>query len=95
MKKFLIKREMAGAGSLPKNDLNNAGKCSEEVLEAMRSEGKNIVQEQSYVIGDAFYCVYNADSEELVKEHADRAGVPASEIAEVSTVIKHNTSFVS
>lgn len=40
MKKFLIKREMAGAGSLPKNDLNNAGKGSEEVLEAMRSEGK-------------------------------------------------------
>ena len=95
MKKFLIKREMAGAGRLPKNDLNNAGKGSEEVLEAMRSEGKNIVQEQSYVIGDAIYCVYNADSEELVKEHADRAGVPASEIAEVSTVIKHNTSFVS
>ena len=95
MKKFLIKREMAGAGSLPKNYLNNAGKGSEEVLEAMRSEGKNIVQEQSYVIGDAIYCVYNADSEELVKEHADRAGVPASEIAEVSTVIKHNTSFVS
>ena len=44
MKKFLIKREMAGAGSLPKNDLNNAGKGSEEVLEAMRSEGKNIVK---------------------------------------------------
>ena len=59
---------MAGAGSLAKNDLNNAGKGSEEVLEAMRSEGKNIMQEQSYVIGDAIYCVYNADSEELVRE---------------------------
>ena len=47
VKKFLIKREMAGAGSLAKNDLNNAGKGSEEVLEAMRSEGKNIMQEQS------------------------------------------------
>ena len=70
-------------------------KGSEEVLEAMRSEGKNIMQEQSYVIGDAIYCVYNADSEELVREHAERAGVPASEISEVSTVIKHNTSFVS
>lgn len=95
MKKFLIKREMAGAGSLAKNDLNNAGKGSEEVLEAMRSEGKNIMQEQSYVIGDAIYCVYNADSEELVREHAERAGVPANDISEISTVIKHNTSFVS
>ena len=61
----------------------------------MRSEGKNIMQEQSYVIGDAIYCVYNADSEALVNEHAERAGVPASEISEVSTIIKHNTSFVS
>ena len=75
--------------------MNNAGKGSEEVLEAMRSEGKNIMQEQSYVIGDAIYCVYNADSEALVNEHAERAGVPASEISEVSTIIKHNTSFVS
>ena len=40
MKKFLIRREMEGAGSIPKHDLNNAGKGSEEVLEAMRSEGK-------------------------------------------------------
>ena len=53
------------------------------------------MQEQSYVIGDAIYCVYNADSEALVNEHAERAGVPASEISEVSTIIKHNTSFVS
>ena len=53
------------------------------------------MQEQSYVIGDAIYCVYNADSEELVREHAERAGVPANDISEVSTVIKHNTSFVS
>ena len=43
MKKFLIRREMEGAGSIPKRDLNNAGKVSEEVLEAMRSEGKNII----------------------------------------------------
>ena len=42
MKKFIIKRQMDGAGSIPKNDLNLAGKNSEEVLDAMRSEGKNI-----------------------------------------------------
>ena len=47
MKQFLIRREMEGAGSIPKHELNNAGKGSEEVLEAMRSEGKNIMQEQS------------------------------------------------
>ena len=62
MKRFIIKREMAGAGSIPKNDLNSAGKGSEEVLEAMRSEGINIQQEQSYVVGDAIF-LHNADSE--------------------------------
>ena len=86
---------MDGAGSIPKNDLNSAGKDSEEILEAMRSEGKNIQQEQSYVVGDAIYCVYNADSEELIKEHSERSGAPATEISEVSSVIRHYTSFVS
>ena len=86
---------MDGAGSIPKNDLNSAGKDSEAILEAMRSEGKNIQQEQSYVVGDAIYCVYNADSEELIKEHSERSGAPATEISEVSSVIRHNTSFVT
>ena len=95
MKKFIIKRQMDGAGSIPKNDLNSAGKDSEEILDAMRSEGKNIQQEQSYVVGDAIYCVYNADTEELIKEHSERSGAPATEISEVSSVIRHNTSFVS
>ena len=95
MKKFIIKRQMDGAGSIPKNDLNSAGKNSEEILDAMRSEGKNIQQEQSYVVGDAIYCVYNADSEELIKEHSERSGAPATEISEVSSIIRHNTSFVT
>ena len=72
MKRFLIKREMAGAGDIPKHELNAAGKGSEEVLEAMRAEGKNIQQEQSYVVGEAIFCVYNADSEDLIKEHSTR-----------------------
>ena len=95
MKRFLIKREMAGAGDIPKHELNAAGKGSEEVLEAMRAEGKNIQQEQSYVVGEAIFCVYNADSEDLIKEHSERSGAPASEISEVTSGIKHNTSFVS
>ena len=77
MKKFIIKRQMDGAGSIPKNELNLAGKNSEEILDAMRSEGKNIQQEQSYVVGDAIYCVYNADSEELIKSILrDQAHLP-------------------
>ena len=55
IKRFLIKREMPGIGAAPKNDLNNAAKGSEEVLEALRAEGKSIQQEQSCVIGDAIF----------------------------------------
>jgi hypothetical protein len=95
MKRFLIKRVMSGAGDIPKSDLNVAGQNSEEVLNAMRSEGKNIQQEQSYVVGDVIFCVYNADSEDLIKEHSERSGAPADEISEVKSVIRHNTSFVT
>jgi len=95
MKKFLIRREMDGAGGIPKHDLNNAGKGSEEVLEAMRSEEKNIMQEQSYLVGNAIFCVYEAENEELIREHSESSGAPANEISEITTVIKHNTSFVS
>ena len=95
MKRFLIKRDMEGVGSAPKNDLNNAGKKSEEVLEKMRTEGKNIQQEQSYVLGNQVFCVYLADNVELIKEHAELSGSALTEVSEVSAVIKHNTSVVS
>ena len=95
MKRFLIQREMDGIGSAPMNDLNNAGKGSEEVLEAMRSEGKNIQQEQSYVLGNSIFCVYLADSEDLINEHSKLSGTPVTKISEITAVIKHNTSFVS
>ena len=86
---------MDGAGGIPKHHLNNAGKGSKYVLEAMRSEGKNIMQEQSYVVGNAIFCVYNAESENLIIEHFKRSGAPVKEISEITKVIKHNTSFVS
>ena len=95
LKRFLIKREMPGIGDAQKNDLNNAGKGSEGVLESLRAKGKNIQQEQSYVIGDAIFCVCLAESEDVIKVHFERSGTPATEISEITTVIKHNTSFVS
>ena len=95
MKKFLIRRAMEGASSIPKHEMNKGGKASEQVLEEMRNEGKMIQQETSYVAGDNVFCVYNAENMALIKEHAERTGAVASEITEISTVIKHNTSVVS
>ena len=95
MKKYLIRRAMQGASSVPKHEMNKGGKASEDVLEEMRNEGKMIQQETSYVAGDNVFCIYNAENEELIKEHAERSGGVATEITEISTVIKHNTSVVS
>ena len=58
----------------------------------MRAEGKQIEQEHSYVAGNNVFCVYNAESEDNIKEHAERAGVPANEITLISSILKHNTS---
>ena len=83
---------MKGASSIPKHEMNKGGKASEDVLEEMRNEGKMIQQETSYVAGDNVFCVYNADSEETIKEHGERAGVPVNEITLVPNVLKHNTN---
>ena len=92
MKKFLIKREIEGASQIPSDKLEEIGQGSESVLVEMRNEGKNIEQEQSYVAGNNIFCIYNADSEDVIKEHAERAGVPANEITQVSSVLEHNTN---
>ena len=86
---------MEGASNVPKAEFNKGGKASEAILEEMRNEGKMIQQEQSYVLNDAIYCIYNAASEDLIKEHAERSGGVASEIIEISGIIKHNTSTIS
>ena len=92
MNKYLIKREIEVASQIPSEKLEEIGQGSESVLVQMRNEGKNIEQEQSYVAGNNVFCVYNADSEEVVKEHAERAGVPANEITLISSVLEHNTN---
>jgi len=92
MNKYLIRREIEGAHQIPSEKLDEIGQGSEAVLVAMRNEGKKIEQEQSYIAGNNVFCVYNADSEETVREHAERAGVPVNEITLVSNVLKHNTS---
>ena len=92
MNKYLIRREIEGAFQIPSEKLDEIGQGSESVLTAMRNEGKKIEQELSYIAGDNVFCVYNADSEDTVKEHAERAGVPVNEITLVSNILKHNTS---
>ena len=92
MNKYLIKREIEGASEIPTEKLDEIGQGSESVLVEMRNEGKKIEQEHSYIAGNNVFCVYNAESEDAIKEHSSRAGVPANEITIISSILAHNTN---
>ena len=92
MKKYLIKRNIDGASSIPQENLDQIGKSSESVLQKMRAEGKQIEQEHSYIAGASVFCVYNAASENLIQEHAQQANVPVNEVTEITNILKHNTN---
>ncbi len=92
MPKYVIEREIPDIGSADSAALSGAAGQSNGVLDAMRSEDKDIEWEHSYVVGDKTFCVYNAASEDLVREHAERSGFPANTISEVKSVIDPDTA---
>ncbi len=89
MTQFLIEREIAGAGDMSEQALRDAASHSNAVLAQMSPE---IQWVHSYVAGDKIYCVYNAPSEQLIREHAEKSGFPANRITPVSAVIDPSTA---
>jgi hypothetical protein len=89
MPRFVIEREIAGAGDLSAEDLRTISQRSCSVLNEM---GPQIQWVQSYVTGDKIYCVYLAPSEAMVREHARKGGFPANRVAAVRTVIDPTTA---
>ena len=89
MPKFVIEREIQGAGKLSAQELQGVSQTSCNVL---RNMGPEIQWVHSYVTGDKVYCVYIAPSEEMVREHAQQGGFPANRISEVKTVIDPTTA---
>ncbi len=89
MPKFIIEREIPGAGSLSPETLQGISAKSCSVLNEL---GPKIQWVQSYVTGDKVYCVYIAPSAELVREHALRGGFPANRISEVTGIIDPTTA---
>ncbi|HLN97730.1 MAG TPA: DUF4242 domain-containing protein [Pyrinomonadaceae bacterium] len=89
MPKFLIEREIPGAGKLSPQELQGISQTSCGVLRKM---GPQIQWVQSYVTGDKVYCVYIAPDEGMVREHAKLGGFPANRISEVKTVIDPTTA---
>lgn len=84
MPKYLIEREVPGAGNLTQEQLKSISQASCDVLHKL---GTDINWVQSYVAGDKLYCVYNAINEEIIREHAKLGGFPANLITEVSNII--------
>lgn len=89
MPQFVIEREMSGAGQLGQEDLRNASQGSCSVL---RDIGPEIQWVHSYVTDDKIYCLYRAPSEDLIRRHAEAAGLPANSIARVRATIDPTTA---
>ena len=89
MPRFVIEREIPGAGSLNREQLAAISQTSCAVLNSM---GPQIQWVQSYVTDDKITCVYIAPNAELIREHASLGGFPADAVLEVKTIIDPTTS---
>ena len=89
MPKYVIEREIPGAGKLSSHDLQAISTKSCTVLQGM---GPKIQWVQSYVTDDKVYCVYIAPDEAAVREHARQGGFPANRISRVQAVIDPTTA---
>ena len=89
MPKFVIEREIPNAGALTAEQLKAISQTSCGVL---RKLGPEIQWVHSYVTDNKIYCICNAASEELVREHAKQGGFPANVVARVHSIIDPTTS---
>jgi hypothetical protein len=89
MPKYVIEREIPGAGALTPEQLQGISQTSCGVLSKL---GPQIQWVQSYVTGDKIYCIYNAPNEAMVREHAAMGGFPANSVAKVITIIDPTTA---
>ena len=88
MPKYLIEREIPGAGKLSPQQLQAISQKSCSILNKL---GSQIQWLHSYVVDDKIYCVYIAPNQEMIQEHARQGGFPANRISEVKAVIDPTT----
>lgn len=89
MPKFVIERDIPGAGKMNPSELKAISRKSCGVLSSL---GPSIQWIQSYVTGDKIYCIYYATDESLIRRHAELGGFPANKISAVTGVIDPSTS---
>lgn len=89
MPKYVIEREIPGAGELTPEQLQGISQKSCGILNRM---GPQIQWLQSYVTGDKIYCIYIAPDEAAIKQHAEQGGFPANKVSEIKTIIDPTTA---
>ncbi|MDP1570185.1 MAG: DUF4242 domain-containing protein [Vicinamibacterales bacterium] len=89
MPKYVIEREIPGAGNFTAEQLQGISQTSCGVLSTL---GPQVQWLHSYVTGDKIYCVYIAPNEDLVREHARQGGFPANRVSQVATMIDPTTA---
>jgi len=88
MKRYIIERDIPDIGSADRDALREAAKKSNSVLAEL---APNIQWIESYVAGDKTFCVYMAEDEEVIHEHAKRSGFPATKVTEIRKIIDPTT----
>ena len=89
MPKYVVEREIPGAGKISREQLHAISQKSCSVLSGL---GPQIQWVESYVTGDKIYCVYIAPNEEIIREHARQGGFPANRVAEITSIIDPTTA---
>ncbi len=89
MPRYVIERDIPGAGALSAQELQAISQKSCAVLDRL---GPQIQWVHSYVTADKVYCVYIAENEDMVREHARQGGFPADRVSEVTAIIDPVTS---
>ena len=92
LRKFIIERDIPGAGSLEREQLRGAAAKSNEVLHQL---GPYIQWVESFVAADKTFCVYLAKDEAIIKKHAEISGFPATKITEVRKMIDPTTEHAA
>ncbi|MBI1424448.1 MAG: DUF4242 domain-containing protein [Gammaproteobacteria bacterium] len=89
MKRYLIERQISGVGNLNAQQLKEAAATSNAALAKLDGRAQWV---ESYVVNDKTYCIYLADNEEAVQEHARLSGFPANKVTEVRSIISPMTA---
>ena len=84
MKRYVIERDIPGIGEFSPTELCGAARASNQALSSI---GPSIQWQHSYVAGNKTFCVYLAESEDLIRKHADLSGIPVSGITEITQII--------